>query len=266
MIKINKDFSAIPDSLKLPFEEYFPNGVTSPPRTTHLRRMEVINNRKYTDLDVFNSRYKQEDVKVALKNIYNNKCAFCEQRVEQSQIEHYRPKKVYYWLVFSWDNLIVACAFCNQYKGVNFDLSGTPCEFANTDANILKIHNSSFDYDRIERPKMVNPEVTDPLGKIEFEKNGIISSRDISFAYTIETCKIDRIYLNDERRKLLNIFKRDIRSALIENESVIDQQIEISATIRKFIRDSKDLELPFLAFRRYAISSEWLNEIIKEMN
>ncbi len=267
MIKIEKDLSKIPVSLMLPFSACFPNAtIPRPPRTTHERRMEIINGGNYIDESKYNDRYKQHDTKVALENIYNKKCAFCEQRVEQSHIEHYRPKNKYYWLAFSWDNLILACSTCNQYKGNNFDINGTSISFINTQDTILKIHNSSADYDLSELPKMVNPEVTDPLNMINFNKMGLIESNDEQFAYTISKCKIDRLDLNDQRRSLLNTFREDIKSVLIENTDLKDQEIGIQTIVLKFIRDSKNSTSPFLAFKRFAILSGWLNEVIKEMN
>jgi uncharacterized protein (TIGR02646 family) len=266
MIKIDKDISAIPKSIMLPFPEFFPSGIPSPPRTTHERRMEVISNNNYIDEGKYNERYKQQDTKIALENIYKNKCAFCEQRIEQSHVEHYRPKKNYYWLAYSWDNLILACSTCNQHKGVNFDIKGSPITFVNTHENIRNIHVSSTNYNAIERPQMVNPEITDPLNKIIFNKSGIIESNDENFAYTIEKCKIDRADLNDQRRTLLNNFKEDIISVLLENSDPNDQKVGIETIVSKFVRDSKNLISPFLAFKRFAISSGWLSEIIKEAN
>lgn len=264
MIKINKDTSAVPSSLQVPLDEFFPNGIPSPSKTTHKRRAELIEAEKYIDQQVYNDRYKQNDVQIALRHIYNNKCAFCEQKVEQSHIEHYRPKNKYYWLAYSWDNLLLACSTCNIYKGVNFELKGSVVSFVNTPDNIKRINITSLDYDRIEQPKMVNPEVSDPIDDIIFKRNGIIESDNERFAYTIEKCKIDRKYLNDERRKLLNIFQRDIRSAITENSTIEGQKNEIGIIIRKFIRDSKDNELQFLAFRRFAINN-WLNDLVKEV-
>lgn len=266
MIKINKNYSSIPDSLKLPFNEFFTGKVPLPPQTTHLRRIEIINNGKYIDEVKYNDRYKQDDTKASLRNIYHGKCAYCEQRIEQSHVEHYRPKKKYYWLAFSWDNLILACPVCNQFKGTNFEIQGSSIAFENSDINIQKIHAISSQYDGVELPKMVNPEITDPIDKIEFQKDGFIKSTDICFAYTIEKCKIDRKDLNDERRKLLDVFKKDILSAFVDNQNINERKIEIQTHVRKFIRDSQDVNSQFIAFRKFAISSGWLNDIVREMN
>jgi hypothetical protein len=41
-------------------------------------------------------------------------------------VEHYRPKSVYWWLAYCYDNYVYSCQICNQsYKGANFPISGT---------------------------------------------------------------------------------------------------------------------------------------------
>ena len=264
MIKITKDNTLIPNSLKIPNAEFFPMG--NPPlvaRTTHMRRVELIENGAYVNHANYNSRYKVNDIKKALRDIYKGKCGFCEQKIEQWHVEHYRPKDTYYWLAYSWNNLLVACATCNQFKGTNFDLDGTFQNFIDSPANRNGINVLSETYDPIELPRMVNPEVTNPNGNINFNKNGIISSNNRRFSYTIEKCKIDRKDLNDERRSLLDRFKEEVRSALLDHNNREDQLFEIAVLIKQFVRDSINDKITFLAFRRYAISSNWLNEEVK---
>jgi uncharacterized protein (TIGR02646 family) len=267
MRKIEKNINMIPLSLIPAFPDLF-LGVDKIPlssRNTHQKRMFIIEQEKYIDTDDYNKRYKYADVKEALKDLYKHKCAFCEQKIEQFQVEHYRPKSLYYWLAFSWDNLIVACPRCNQNKGINFELFGNKIEFKNIEPNIRNINTISSSYDLKEQPKMVNPEVTDPAGKIQFERNGFIKSDDERFTYTIKMCAIDSKYLNDERRKLLDIFTRDILSALTDSSDPTKQLIKIETIVEKFIADSQDVDLPFLAFRRYAITSGLISEIIKQL-
>lgn len=264
MIKVEKDLSNIPDSLKIPIEENFEGNIPLTSKTTHKRREEVIGKGEYIEEGKYNDRYKVEDIRTALKSIYKHKCAFCEQKVEQYHVEHYRPKKVYYWLAFSWDNLLMACPTCNEHKGVNFDLQGEMVDYVDNDENLKAINQSSKSYNEKELPKMVNPELTNPLGKIQFQRNGIIESDDVCFSYTIEKCKIDRDYLNDERRDILNIFERDIKSALVEFSTPDEQQYEIGSIVRKFIKDSEYEKNQFLAFRKYAITNGWLSDITKE--
>jgi uncharacterized protein (TIGR02646 family) len=267
MIKLEKDTAAVPTSLIPAFNDLFAS-VTIPrqARTTHERRMSVIGLESYTDDEIHNSRYKKGDIKAALNEIYHGKCAFCEQLVEQTQVEHYRPKSIYYWLAFSWDNLILACPRCNQGKGIHFDIRGERAYFENDELHVRSINNRSVVYDASEQPLMVNPEVTDPLGMIAFQRDGTITSENERFAYTIEKCAIDRNYLNDLRRKLLDDFARDVESVLVENDDVEQQRNELGVIIKKFIRDARDVKNPFLAFRRFAIGSDWLNEITKEQS
>lgn len=255
----------MPDSLKLPLPVHFQNGIVPrTSKTTHNRRLELITHGSYIDEKRYNERYKRPDIKKALKDLYKEKCAFCEQRVESRHVEHYRPKKTYYWLAFSWDNLLVACPTCNEFKGTHFAINGALANFANTHAAVQAIHCSSAGYDAAELPQMVNPEVTDPRGKISFSQDGRISSNDGRFAYTINTCKLDRPELNDERRTLLDTFKKDIKAVLLENARQQDQAMGIRTIVNKFIRDTNDPKAPFLAFKKFAIDSKWLNEMVKE--
>ncbi|MEZ4294438.1 MAG: hypothetical protein R3B70_05645 [Polyangiaceae bacterium] len=60
-----------------------------------------------------------------LLSAQNNKCAYCEASVrEGAPVEHFRPKDVYFWLTWSWDNLFIACSTCNdpKHKGAEFEL------------------------------------------------------------------------------------------------------------------------------------------------
>lgn len=273
MIKITKSLDNIPESLKPAFPDLFPERigrkvvpVPQKSKTTHLRRMEVIDFKQYVNHDNYNSRYKLDDVKEALSIIYKGKCAFCEQKEELTHVEHFRPKDIYYWLAFSWDNLLTSCPTCNTHKLAKFDIDGDEVSFENTELNVRNINSSSATYDAIENPKMVNPEVTDPNGQIYFEKDGSIKSDNPRFAYTIETCKIDRSNLNDRRRELLNRFREHVRDALIINSTDNDQRIAVTTNIRNFVNDSINENEDFLAFRQYAIANDWINDIIKDMN
>lgn len=268
MIKINKNLSNIPISLKPATVDFFPlPGQTHiASQTTHSRRLELINTGFYTDHTNYNSRYKVKDIKDALNLIYKGKCAFCETKIEQSHVEHYRPKNIYYWLAYSWDNLILTCATCNQHKGKQFDLNGKAQVFVNNSDNIRDINTLSRNYDLLERPKMVNPETTDPLGQIRFTRLGIIQSQNPRFVYTINSCKLDRSTLNLERKRILDIFKKNINSILTKEKTKDKQLVKIEAIINKFIEDTKESDEQYLAFRNFAINKNWLAEIVKELN
>lgn len=253
----------VPISLKPAFKENFaPRNIHRTSQTTSKRRNELVANGNYIDLPKYNSRYKLDDIQGKLKGIYKNKCAYCEQKVEQFHVEHYRPKQTYCWIAFSWDNLICACSFCNEFKSTSFRINGAKATLTVNLASIKNINTHSHTYDASENPDMVNPEVTDPTGQIVFAKDGNISSANPRFDYTITTCRIHRTYLKDNRKKILDDFRRDLKDVFVDNTATADQETAIQTLVKKFIRDAANPENEFLAFRNYLLSN-WINEEIK---
>ena len=85
------------------------------------------------------NRYRHPEVKSALVDLFDGKCAYCESKIthiEYGHIEHYRPKSTFPEKTFEWSNLLLACGVCNgtAHKGGNFpgeDEDGpilNPCE------------------------------------------------------------------------------------------------------------------------------------------
>jgi uncharacterized protein (TIGR02646 family) len=267
MIKVTKDMNDVPLSLIPAFPDNFADGrIPVPCETTHRRRTELIRKAKYVNHDAYNSRYKRDDIKNKLKEIYHGKCAFCEQKVEQLHVEHFRPKSFYYWLAYSWDNLLPACPRCNEHKGENFELNGARCSFEDNEINLRNINNLSAGYDLSEQPKMVNPEIIDPSMYITFSKDGKIDAADTHFKYTIRCCQLDRNYLNDERRKILDTFKNEIRAAFVDSKNKEEQLHAIEVLVRQFIRRANDPSNEYVAFRKYAVLNHWLKDIVQELN
>jgi hypothetical protein len=64
--------------------------------------------------------------KTQLKKESFGKCAYCEAStdvVAHGDVEHYRPKSIYWWLAYTYDNYLYACQICNQnYKSDNFPI------------------------------------------------------------------------------------------------------------------------------------------------
>lgn len=265
MIKINKDLSMneIPPSLRPPRRVNFhPQNITRTSKTTNKRRFELMANGAYIDTNKYNSRYKTRDIKRKLNSLYKNKCAYCEQKVESFHVEHYRPKQTYYWLAYSWDNLISACAYCNEYKSTNFQITPPQSTLTVNNTNLRNINILSSGYDASENPDLINPEVTNPYGSIVFHDDGNVTSADASFTYTINTCRIDRTYLKDRRKKIIDDLRRDLRAAFVDNATPAEQAVAIKTIVQKFRADWKDVENEFLAFRRYVID-HWLPNEIK---
>lgn len=72
--------------------------------------------------------YKSDDVISALKQLFHEKCAYCEscfKAVHPVDVEHYRPKggvfgvphhRGYWWLAGAWSNLLPSCIDCNRRR------------------------------------------------------------------------------------------------------------------------------------------------------
>lgn len=69
---------------------------------------------------------KTKDV---LKEESFGKCAYCEsdtEKVAHGDVEHFRPKSIYWWLALCVDNYNFSCQLCNQtYKSDEFPIKGT---------------------------------------------------------------------------------------------------------------------------------------------
>lgn len=66
-------------------------------------------------------------VKREIFGAQHRKCCYCEKLEEQAKyrdVEHYRPKAYYWWLAWTWDNLLFACMDCNRdHKKDQFPLA-----------------------------------------------------------------------------------------------------------------------------------------------
>jgi uncharacterized protein (TIGR02646 family) len=253
MRKIEKDLTDIPKSLVVA------------KNTTHDRRKELIAKGEYIDISRFNSRYKTRDIKDKLNSLYHHKCAYCEDHAEQTHVDHYRPKQIYYWLAYSWDNLICSCPTCNQFKTNDFAINGKKAVPPKTTDDLSDINTwSSQKYDRQEKPMLLNPE-RDVLNNVFlFDMEGHIKGNDNSRAdYTIKTCHLDRDELVDERRKIVDDYRKAVEAELLNASTADEQRRSIEVLTRDFQRKAKDRTNTFYAYRNVALG--WLDDIVKEI-
>ena len=237
MIHIKKDKDKIPVSLNSDL--------------THKRRLEVINAGKYLSGSAYNSRYKKEDIKTELKNIYRSKCAFCEQKIERFDVEHFRPKSIYYWLAFSWDNLLVACPVCNGNKTNHFEVLKERAVY--NDEDYISIHKLGKKYDKIEKNLFYNPESEDPEPNLIYDKTGFIYSENEKLNYTIQTCKLNRPYLIERRKKIMDLFEKRQKEMYLLYLFSKDKKYlyRIKALREVFKLEAFDLDNEFVAFRKF---------------
>ncbi len=199
MIKVNKDFTAIPKSL-----------LQDPPKIG-------------------------DDVKLRLNDIYNSKCCYCETKVE-GEVEHFYPKSKFPNKEFDWDNLLWACNKCNKYKSNSFDIDT-----------------------KTEIPLLVNPEKENPESLLSFKKDGSILSENSRMTYSIDTCKLNREWLKNERKAVFDKLKNIIKaSKYFDNKDLTTN--EVMNHIVKPINENP--KLSYLAFRKYFVK-HWLRDILE---
>lgn len=122
-----------------------------------------------------------------LHRLQYGKCAYCERPTGKagSPVEHFRPKngaehengavpgrdpERYWWMAWTWDNLLFACATCNSQanKGNRFPLeAGSPTIQAPTAPAALPLPDACFDVG-VEKRLFIHPRLDDPLEHLEW--------------------------------------------------------------------------------------------------
>ncbi|MEZ4885199.1 MAG: HNH endonuclease [Chitinophagales bacterium] len=250
MIPIEKDFEAIPKII------YYK------PRLDAFEKNKTAG--KYCSSD---NLYKPNKVKIALDAIYHRKCAYCEKSLKDTDrhVEHYRPKAPYFWLAFSWDNLLIACKKCNELKSNQFTdfLEGNQLQYNN---ETLQTAQSQIEaYNLTEKPLILNPEQeteTSLKGHFTFDltnkKNQAkLIPKSKQMEVTIEVCQLNRKELVElrayELTRLRNHLRQDLNSWKGEHQKAQRAQA-IGSTIIKFKQEISP-EISFVAWRKFIVQN-----------
>ncbi len=193
-------------------------------------------NRDLIDDKIYKGEYKEDgkkkyEVREALKEIYYNKCAYCEIKEYKPEIEHYRPKKKvtglkghsgYYWLCYEWTNLLPSCRYCNTEggKGNKFPIKGKrvskPCF---DDDGLLNIEKCKAERSPLkdEESYLLHPEVDSPEDYFLFKPNGKIQGigKDKRGQSTIKICDLNRDNLLYRRQEIIDRLLTRIKDAFI---------------------------------------------------
>jgi hypothetical protein len=169
-----------------------------------------------------------------LRNKFDNKCAYCEKSLSDipKDAEHWRPKRKmsgkgagdhpgYFWLAYSWRNLLPSCSMCNSYGGKKnqFPVSnGYVFRLKLTDADLDQLrcrsdaipsstevgwwYPGTEDLDALEGPLLLHPYVDeDPTLHLEFGENGWINARSKKGEWSIKVFDLNREDLRKARAK-----------------------------------------------------------------
>ncbi len=167
------------------------------------------------EFEILNKIYGHDTVKSVLRTAQFGKCCFCEkdQKEEDGAVEHFRPKMGfkdqrkdkltkpgYYWLGYTWSNLLFCCKKCNgaKCKGNLFPLR----------PKSKRARNHSDDLS-LEDPFLIDPATIDPNDHIYFDEH-LVGFRTDYGRESINVLKLDRPELNDLREEHLSNIKRAI--------------------------------------------------------
>ena len=80
----------------------------------------LLNQRRIRRAEIEKHDFKSDRWKPAKEQLLaetGGKCAYCEAPtsvVAHGDVDHYRPKSIYWWLTYCYDNYLAACQMCNQ--------------------------------------------------------------------------------------------------------------------------------------------------------
>ena len=258
---------------------------------THLESEKVkiafkqnIRDKKHSSKSAYNDGKTDNigSLKWTLKQIYHEKCAFCESYLknEVGDIEHFRPKNrnenrvkkcdnyySYYWLAFSWDNLLPACSKCNGKKSNCFDIDGIRASYIKED--LKDLHYQTENYNATEKPKLLHPEYDKFEDKIKFTEKGEINSNDARVLYTVGICDLNRENLRKSRQDIVDDFINDLNKHLVSFDSHLkDDNLDICleffrTTIENFCEQSNK-QYEYSLIRKYIKNNfeDFVNDLI----
>lgn len=228
------------------------------------------------------SKWKSAKARVRAES--DKKCAYCEastSTVAHGDVEHFRPKSIYWWLAYHFDNYLFACQICNQiYKGDNFPVANgallsaptmpalRPGVAADLDhlATLLSVDCSTVTDAQViaalagEDADLVNPYFEDPEPLISYEvddSNGEVWIRPVGNDRAQRFYEAANKYLGLNREEL----RRD-RYVFFEHLLILKISYEdpsLSQNTKKLIERQfakcREAKFPFAGMHRHFLSS-----------
>jgi uncharacterized protein (TIGR02646 family) len=220
-----------------------------------------------------------KDAKPSLIKESHGKCAYCESPtsiVAYGDVEHFRPKDLYWWLAFSYDNYTYSCQLCNQkFKGANFTTAGArlkppillpqnrpspakltllssqlcPDPSENNDSGLQSYFKAEKAY--LPHPYLDDPEkifaweVDDTNREVSLISNGDSASRKSAFKAAVDFLGLNREELMRARYAQYSLIYAHI---LVIQES---SQASIRNLSFQALTSAADAQMPYAAMTRY---------------
>jgi len=203
------------------------------------------------DFDFKASVYAHESVKAALKVMQHDKCCFCEAKfshISYGDVEHYRPKggykqtpadalqqPGYYWLAYTWENLLLSCTLCNQQYKKNLFPVHNPAHRAFSHAHDITQ----------EDPLLINPTLVNPQDYIGFrEEVPYAINGNVHGKTTIAVLGLDREALNENRRSQLAELKILLDVVVLASQPKRANDLEFQELAKQVVQQIGQRVLP----------------------
>jgi energy-coupling factor transporter ATP-binding protein EcfA2 len=170
------------------------------------QKIQSVPNYKLVRNKVYN-----KEVKFALIDIFNSKCAYCESLISSPSsgyIDTFRPENGalyngkfdhlhYGWLSFDWGNLYLCCPVCNKAKSNYFPVEGKRANY-NTPLHEIR---------KTESYLLLDPCYDNPQEHISFIDNGEAVALTIRGKETISILQLNRPDLISQRKQKIDNLK-----------------------------------------------------------
>jgi hypothetical protein len=237
----------------------------------------------------FNSDHWKK-AKPQLKRESFGKCAYCEaptNTVAHGDVEHFRPKSVYWWLAYCYDNYSYSCQICNQtYKSDKFPVPSLPMnqighlpavEPDETQKNVLApalfpdpLEDSEglpfADFRtacETEKSFLIDPYIFDPEDFFAWEADGVLKEvkliprkNTVEFKNIVKTAE-ECLGLNREELCVLRWKTFEILETFKEILSETQISENLRARTKAMLKTMTDSDAIFAGMCRYFVRDIW---------
>lgn len=218
-----------------------------------------------------NFRYGSEALSDTLLIFFHGKCAYCEdfrgnkrnadgKPAWSWQVEHFRPKVIYYWLGYECTNFLISCHDCNskQCKGEQFPLISSITQLKVDDFiknGQLEIAHCNIFHDifKTEQPILINPVIDKPHEFIAFLPDGTVTDKNDRGKESIKIYGLNRPLLIQNRKAIIDEIGKKMNADLRWYKQSFDKQYFIKLLklhLKNLVAEIKEPTTPFIAFRR----------------
>ncbi len=183
-----------------------------------------------------NGNHRCEEVDEKLNKDFFNKCYICEEKCKANyQVEHFKPhQSKNIDLKFDWNNLFIACSYCNGKKGDRYN--------TNENNQILDCTDDIHDVENFIKYEKEN------FPKLEFK---IIALKDEKIV--INTVNfLNEIYGNKKTELKTEYLKNSVARELCKLQKLIKKHSQ-NENVEKKIKRILSKRSPFTAFKRQII-------------